>query len=136
MDNSKVPRVGAAFHYGRIFIGLGLLKGGPFRFKDAAAFLPARSAESWGMANVRLIRHEGIPSCGSFEVRFPDGRPSQFFYWEDLPSRRLRPDMVTSEVALEQAKALARGQWPASCGSVRRRGDPTARWQGRSLADF
>jgi hypothetical protein len=32
MDNSKVPRVGAAFHYGKIFTGWGLLKGGPFRF--------------------------------------------------------------------------------------------------------
>jgi hypothetical protein len=66
------------------------------------------------MANVRLIKHEVIPQCGGFEVRFPDGRPSQFFYWEDLPGRRLRPDMVTSEVALEQAKALARGRAPAA----------------------
>ena len=88
------------------------------------------------MANVRLIKHEAVPKCGSFEVRFSDGRPSQYFYWEDLPGRRLRSDLVASDVALEQAKALARGQWPASCGSVRRRGDPTARWQGRSLADF
>src|SRR5271165_5401572 len=36
--------------------------------------------------------------CGSFVVRFPDGRPSKYFYWDDLPSRRLRPDLVTSEV--------------------------------------
>jgi hypothetical protein len=28
------------------------------------------------MANVRLIKHEVIPQCGSFEVRYSDGRPS------------------------------------------------------------
>ena len=71
------------------------------------------------MANVRLIKHEVIPNCGSIEVRFSDGRPSEYFYWEDLPGRRLRPDMVTSEVALEQAKALARGRAraPAALGA-------------------
>jgi hypothetical protein len=45
-----------------------------------AASQPARSAESWGMANVRLIKHEAVPKCGSFEVCFPDGRPSKYFY--------------------------------------------------------
>jgi hypothetical protein len=64
----------------------------------------------WAMANVRLIKHEAVPKCGSFEVRFPDRRPSQYFYWEDLPGRRLRQDMLTSDVALEQAKALARAE--------------------------
>ena len=59
---------------------------------------------------VRLIKHEAVPKCGCFEVRFSDGRPSTYFYWDDLPSRRLRPDLLTSEVALEQAKALARAE--------------------------
>ena len=62
------------------------------------------------MAHVRLIKHEAVPKCGSFEVRFSDGRPSQFFYWEDLPGRRLRPDLHTSDVALERAKTLARAE--------------------------
>lgn len=69
------------------------------------------------MTTVRLIKHEAVPKCGSFEVRFPDGRPSQYFYWEDIPGRRLRPELVTSEVALEQAKAVAsaeRDRWLAS----------------------
>jgi hypothetical protein len=61
------------------------------------------------MANVRLIKHEVVPQCGSFEVRFPDGRPS-YFYWEDIPGRRLRPELHTSEVALEQAKDVARAE--------------------------
>jgi hypothetical protein len=69
-----------------------------------AAFLHGRSAESSGTANVRLVKHEVIPQCGSFEVRFLDGRPSKYVYWDDLPSRRLRPDLVTSDVALEHAK--------------------------------
>ena len=62
------------------------------------------------MADIRIIKHEAVPKCGSFEVRFSDGRPSQFFYWEDLPGRRLRPDLLTSDVALERAKTLARAE--------------------------
>ena len=58
------------------------------------------------MPQIRLIKHEVIPKCGSFEVRLPDGAPSRYFYWDDLPSRRLRPDLVDGETALEQAKAL------------------------------
>ena len=25
---------------------------------------------------IRIIKHEAVPDCGSFEVRFADGRPS------------------------------------------------------------
>jgi hypothetical protein len=34
----------------------------------------ARSAD-------RIIKHEAVPICSSYEVRFPDGRESRFFYW-------------------------------------------------------
>ena len=54
---------------------------------------------------IRIIRHEPVPKCGSYEVRFPDGRPSKFFYWEDIPGRRLP---ATSKQALEEAQAYAR----------------------------
>ena len=57
---------------------------------------------------IRLIRHEAVPQTGSFEVRFGDGRASRFFHWEDVPARRLRPEIPTSVVALMQAKAFAR----------------------------
>jgi hypothetical protein len=57
---------------------------------------------------IRIIKHEAVPQCGSFEVRFADGRPSQYFYWDDLPSRRLNPQTLDRETALEKAKALAR----------------------------
>jgi hypothetical protein len=57
---------------------------------------------------VRIIKHEVIPKTGSFEVRFPDGRPSAYFYWDDISGRRLRLDAMTSEQALAKAKALAR----------------------------
>jgi hypothetical protein len=72
---------------------------------------PITAAESW--AHGRHPHHQAggaIPNCGSFEVRYSDGRPSQYFYWEDLPGRRLRPDLVTSDVALEQSKAFARAE--------------------------
>ena len=32
------------------------------------------------------------------------------FYWDDEPSRRLRPEQLDSEKALEQAKAFARAE--------------------------
>jgi hypothetical protein len=67
------------------------------------------SAESWAMT-VRLIKHEAVPKCGSIEVRFPNGRPSRYLYWEDLPSRRLRPDLLTGEEAERDAKELARAE--------------------------
>jgi hypothetical protein len=59
---------------------------------------------------IRIIQHEPVPDCGSFEVRFPDSRPSQYFYWDDIPARRLRPDLFNRETALEKAKALARAE--------------------------
>ena len=59
---------------------------------------------------IRLIKHEPIPDCGSFEVRFPYGRPSVYFYWDDIKGRRLRPEDLTREQALEKAKTLARAE--------------------------
>ena len=59
-------------------------------------------------ARARIIKHEAVVGCGSFEVRYADGRPSQFFYFDDLPSRRLRPETLDRYAALEQAKAAAR----------------------------
>ena len=59
---------------------------------------------------IRIIPHEAVPKCGSFEVRFPDGRKSEYFYWDDIPGRRLRPDLLTSEQALQGAKTFARGE--------------------------
>ena len=54
----------------------------------------------------RSRRHEGVKDSGSFEVRFPDGR-REFVYWDDVASRLVRPNMLTSEQALEQARAFA-----------------------------
>jgi hypothetical protein len=52
------------------------------------------------MTNVRLIKHEAVPKCGSYEVRFANGRPSRFFHWDDVAGRRLRPEQVDGERAL------------------------------------
>ncbi len=62
------------------------------------------------MPNVRLIKHEAVPDCGSFEIRFPDGRPSRFIYWDDLPGRRLQPDRVDRAVAERVARIFARAE--------------------------
>ena len=59
---------------------------------------------------IRIIRHEPVPQSGSYEVRFADGRASRFYYYDDVLARRLRPETLASEQALEQAKALARAE--------------------------
>src|SRR3954471_10092276 len=56
---------------------------------------------------IRIIKHEAVPQCGSFEVRFPGDRPRQYFYWDDIPARRLRPETLDRATALEKAKAVA-----------------------------
>jgi hypothetical protein len=62
---------------------------------------------------IRIIKHEAVPLCGSFEVRFPDGRPSRFFYWDELSGRRLSLDLVDRETALQAAQACARAEQDA-----------------------
>jgi hypothetical protein len=57
---------------------------------------------------IRIIKHEVVPGGGSFEVRFSDDRPSQYFYWDDIPARRLRPETLDRETALKEAKGAAR----------------------------
>ena len=57
---------------------------------------------------VRLIKHEAVPGTGSFEVRFADGRRSVYFYWDDLPSRRLRPEQMVRDQAFGWARMFAR----------------------------
>ena len=59
---------------------------------------------------IRVIKHEVITGWGSYEVRFPDGRPSKYFYFENLPGRRLRPDRVEQAVAEQDAKKFARAE--------------------------
>lgn len=60
------------------------------------------------LMRIRVIKHEVVPACGSFEVRFPDGRPSRFFYWDDIAGRRLRADILTGADARLKAVWLAR----------------------------
>jgi hypothetical protein len=56
---------------------------------------------------IRIIQHEGALGSGSYEVWFPDGRTSQFFYWNDVPHRWLRPGVLDRETARREAKAFA-----------------------------
>jgi hypothetical protein len=50
------------------------------------------------------------PNCGSYEVQFPDGRASAHFYFEDNADRRLRPEQLTREQALDGARAAGGDQ--------------------------
>jgi len=58
--------------------------------------------------SIRIIKHEAVPACGSFEVRFPDDRPSKYSYWDDIPARRMRPEISDQVTAPEKARAIAR----------------------------
>jgi len=60
------------------------------------------------MTSIRIIKHESVPQTGSYEVRFPDGRPSVYHYFDDNPGRRSINGKMTSEEALQAAKTLAR----------------------------
>ena len=68
---------------------------------------------------MRMIPHEAVPKCGSYEVRFPDSRPSRYFYWDDIPGRRLRPDLT------DKLDCQAGGQ------GVRERRAARVRWVAR-----
>jgi hypothetical protein len=61
------------------------------------------------MTSVCIIRHEAIPQTGSYEVKFTDGRPSVFHYFDDDPGRRSITGKMTSAQAVEKAKAAAQG---------------------------
>jgi hypothetical protein len=56
---------------------------------------------------IRIIPHRVDDDCGSLEVWFADGRKSVWFYWDNLVSRRLHPESLTQEQAIEKATALA-----------------------------
>ena len=34
------------------------------------------------MSDARIIKHESVPQTGSYEVRFADGRPSAYHYFD------------------------------------------------------
>lgn len=61
----------------------------------------------WMANRVKISKTpEAVPKCGSYKVEYPGG--IEYFYYDDEKSRRLRPDAMTSEQALESAKEFAR----------------------------
>jgi hypothetical protein len=56
---------------------------------------------------IRLIKHEVIPNCRSYEVPLLGWPVPQFFYWDDETGRRVRPDQHTSEQVLKLAREFA-----------------------------
>ena len=62
------------------------------------------------LVTVRLIKHETLPDCGSFEVQYSDGRPSVYFYWDDVAGRRVRPEQMDRKQAMRAAQTFARAE--------------------------
>jgi hypothetical protein len=60
------------------------------------------------MSSIRILKHESVPQTGCYEVRFPDGRPSVYHYFDDNHGRRSITGTLTDAEALQAAKALAR----------------------------
>ena len=56
---------------------------------------------------VRVIQHGVVPGRGRFEVKIP-GQPSRFFYFDDLPSRRLSLRTLDRATAMDRARSVAR----------------------------
>jgi hypothetical protein len=50
---------------------------------------------------------EAVANTGSYKVEVPGQEPT-YFHYDDEPSRRLRPEVMTSEQALAKARAFAR----------------------------
>jgi hypothetical protein len=67
---------------------------------------------------IRIIKHEVVPDCGSFEVVI-SGKKSRYFYWEDLPSRRLNPATSDRETALDEQRQQ-QGPLRVTCVRARR----------------
>jgi hypothetical protein len=61
--------------------------------------------------HIRIIRHE-IASLKTWHLRFPDGRPSSYFYFDDHPGRRaIAGNLVNSKRA-----STTPGPLPAASG--------------------
>jgi len=72
------------------------------------------AGEGWSVVRMRILRHIAapqLPDTGSYEVRFPDGRASVYFYFDDNPGRRSNhPNRLTQAEAEQVAKELARAE--------------------------
>jgi hypothetical protein len=63
--------------------------------------------------HIRVLKHIAkIPTqdTGSYEVAFPDGRESVYFYWDDNPGRRAITQAMSNTEAFLKAKELARAE--------------------------
>ena len=60
--------------------------------------------------SITVVKHNMIPQCGSYEVRFSDGWPSSVFYWDEGLSRNPRAERLTRSEAREQAYAFVRAE--------------------------
>jgi len=69
-----------------------------------------RREQSFALASFVIEAIRFVALCGSFKVRFPDGRPSRYFYWDDIAGRRLRSDLADSGTAKRDARTFARAQ--------------------------
>lgn len=102
------PQLGGVFHF---FGGSRYIRTVPNVALMKAKCLH-RSWSSWTSTvtdyPIRIIRHEVVPNCGSFEIQFKDGRQSKFFYWDDVPGRGLRDDQFDQETAKRKAQEFAR----------------------------
>jgi hypothetical protein len=51
----------------------------------------------------------GTRDSGSYEVKFPDGRPSVHFYWDDNPDRRATTQAMSNKDAFPKGQYFCAG---------------------------
>jgi hypothetical protein len=61
-----------------------------------------------GRLAIALTEERAQELVEQLRVRFADGRPSRYFY--NIAGRRLSPDAVDGQTALERARAVARAE--------------------------
>ena len=55
---------------------------------------------------IRIIKRGAVPKCGSYEVRFSNGRPSKYFYWEEAAGEEGAAPKNNSQAAEVAMSAL------------------------------
>jgi hypothetical protein len=74
----------------------------------------------------RIIRHGIVSESASYEVRFADGRQSQFFHWDDSRGRRLNTKALSGKQAFARARALVLAERNGRSADLRLRAAPLA----------
>ena len=76
------------------------------KFGGRCVSRPKPTKHWWKMktARVRIIKHETVPGCGKDRSKSASQMvASIYIYWDGIPARRMRPETLDRDTALEKA---------------------------------